>query len=206
MITASELGLAVCRSCGAITDAPGTPCKECGAMVHSRIPHSLQKTWAYWIAGLLLYIPGNVFPIMITSTLGNDKGSTIIGGVIALLHHHSYAVAIVVLVASILVPITKFIIIALIALSIQFRWPINTHHRHLAHQAVEFIGRWSMIDVFVVAALAALIQLGSVMAIYPGKAIGFFALSVALTMLSAQSLDPRLMWDHAPEEASHHDG
>ncbi|MEM6913542.1 MAG: paraquat-inducible protein A [Pseudomonadota bacterium] len=171
-------------------------------MVHTRIPQSLQKVWAFWIAGVLFYIPGNVFPIMITSSLGNESGSTIIGGIITLLHHHSYSVAIVVLVASVLVPISKFIIIALIALSIQFRWPINTHHRHIAHQAVEFIGRWSMIDVFVVAALAALIQLGSVMAIHPGEAIGFFALSVALTMLSAQSLDPRLMWDLAPEEVA----
>lgn len=204
MITASELGLAVCRSCSTVTDHPGTRCEVCGAMVHTRIPRSLQKVWAYWIAGVLLYIPGNIFPIMITSTLGNESGSTIIGGVIALLHHHSYSVAIVVLVASILVPVSKFIVIALIALSIQFRWPINTHHRHVAHKAVELIGRWSMIDVFVVAALAALIQLGSVIAIFPGEAIGFFALSVALTMLSAQSLDPRLMWDHAPEEAQHH--
>ena len=195
------MGLAVCRVCHTVTDQPGTPCRQCGEPVHYRIPRSLEKVWAYWIAGLICYIPGNVYPIMITSTLGQESASTIIGGIISLFHHGSYSVGLVVMIASLIVPVAKFVVIALIALSISFKWPISSHQRHLAYHVIEFIGRWSMVDVFVVAALAALIQLGGVIAIAPGSGIGFFALSVALTMLSAQSLDPRLIWDQPEEEA-----
>lgn len=147
------------------------------------------------IAGILCFIPGNVLPIMVTNTFGASSEATIIGGIAALFHHGSYAVGAVVLIASVIVPVAKFATITLIVLSIQLKWPVSNHGRHTAHQVIEFIGRWSMIDVFVVAALAALIQLGDVMTIAPGPGIGFFALSVMLTMLSAQALDPRLIWD-----------
>jgi paraquat-inducible protein A len=194
--TARDLGLAVCRVCHQINDAPGTKCSQCGAMVHMRIPNSLQKVWAFWLAGVICYIPGNLFPIMITETLGNAEASTIIGGVVTLIHHHSYTVAAVVFIASVFVPVVKFILIASIALAIQLKLPIDPHHQHTAHGVIEYIGRWSMVDVFVVAALAALIQLGGVISIKPGPGIAFFALSVALTMLSAQALDPRLIWEN----------
>lgn len=201
IVTGRELGLAVCRTCNTITDTPGQPCAVCGALVEFRTSHSLQKVWAYWFAGLICYIPGNTLAIMITSSLGRDTESTIVGGIISLFHHGSYAVGGVVMVASLMVPIAKFVTIALICLSIQFEWPLSSHHRHTAYHAIEFIGRWSMIDVFVVAALAALIQLGGIMSISPGPGIGFFALSVAFTMLSAEALDPRLLWDQKSKEA-----
>ena len=195
IVTAKSLGLAVCPACRHITDRPGERCSNCGAWVHMRKPNSLQKLWAFWFAGVFSYIPGNILPIMITETLSAEHASTVLGGVISLIEYKSYTVAAVIFIASIVVPVSKFLFIALIALSIQLRWNIDSHNRHHAHVIIEYIGRWSMVDVFVVAALSALIQLGGVIIIKPGPGIGFFALSVGLTMLSAQALDPRLIWD-----------
>ncbi|MEM1092792.1 MAG: paraquat-inducible protein A [Pseudomonadota bacterium] len=163
------------------------------------MPDSVQRVWAYLLAGVIAYLPGNLLPIMRTESLGTGSDATIIGGVIALVHHGSYVVAAVVFGASILVPVSKFIVIASLAHSIQRGSIKDDHRRHLAHKAIELVGRWSMIDVFVVAALAALIQLGSVMTIKPGAGIVAFALSVGLTMLSAMALDPRLIWDSSNE-------
>ncbi len=194
-ITAAQKGWAVCRVCREITDVPNSHCATCGSQVNTRLPHSVQRVWAFWLAGVIAYIPGNLLPIMRTEALGSGTDSTIVGGVVALIHHGSYVVAFVVFAASILVPVSKFAIIAWLALSIQRGAMGNDHRRHRAHQAIELVGRWSMIDVFVVAALAALIQLETVMTITPGPGVIAFAVSVALTMLSAMALDPRLIWD-----------
>lgn len=190
-----DRGWAVCRSCGTLTDQPGENCVVCGRKTSLRNPHSLQSVWAFWIAGVIAYIPGNLLPIMITQSVSGDSPSTIMGGVLTLVHHGSFDIAAVIFVASIVVPVTKFVVIAWLALSIQRGWNISEHRRHFAHDAVEFIGRWSMIDVFVVAALAALIQIGGLMSIIPGAGVDAFAMSVIFTMFSAMSLDPRLIWD-----------
>ncbi|MEL6830103.1 MAG: paraquat-inducible protein A [Pseudomonadota bacterium] len=195
MRTAQEAGLALCRTCRTLTDRPGEKCVVCGAKTASRSPQSLQLVWAFWVAGIIAYIPGNLMPIMITQSVAGDSPSTIMSGVISLIHHGSFEIAAVIFIASIVVPVSKFIIIAWLALSIQFRWSLSEHRRHFAHEAVELIGRWSMIDVFVVAALAALIQVGALMSILPGVGVNAFALSVIFTMLSAMSFDPRLIWD-----------
>ncbi|MEM9532409.1 MAG: paraquat-inducible protein A [Pseudomonadota bacterium] len=197
--TALQRGWAVCRVCREITDQPGSTCAVCGAQVDSRLPSSVQRVWAFWLAGVIAYVPGNLLPIMRTEALGSGSDATIIGGVTALLHHGSYVVAAVVFIASILVPVSKFVVIAWLARSIQRGSMEDDHRRHLAHQAIELVGRWSMIDVFVVAALAALIQLGSIMTIKPGAGIIAFALSVGMTMLSAMALDPRLIWDSSSQ-------
>ncbi|MEL6949045.1 MAG: paraquat-inducible protein A [Pseudomonadota bacterium] len=199
---ATEQGLALCRSCGTLTDQPGERCVVCGARTRSLDDSGLQAVWAFWIAGVLAYIPGNVLPIMVTQSVSGTTESTIMGGVISLIHHGSYAIAAVIFIASIAVPVSKFLVIAWLALSIQRRWPTSEHTRHRAHHAIEIIGRWSMIDVFVVAALAALIQIGGLLTIAPGIGINAFALSVVLTMFSAMSLDPRLIWSNpAPIKA-----
>ncbi len=195
MITAREIGLAACPSCGSASDATLSHCRVCGRRLHLRRPASLQAVWAFWFAGLIAYVPANIYPMMITQSLTGDSPQTILGGVITLIHYESYAIAFVVFAASFLVPVSKFAIIAWLSLSIQFNWPADDHQRHRAHHVVEFIGRWSMIDVFVVAALAALIQLGGIIAIAPGAGISAFGASVVLTMLSASALDPRLIWD-----------
>ncbi|MEM6534045.1 MAG: paraquat-inducible protein A [Pseudomonadota bacterium] len=200
MTTARDKGFALCRTCGSLTDKPGERCVVCGTPTQIRNPRSLQLVWAFLLAGIIAYIPGNLMPIMITQTVSGDSASTIMGGVIALIHHKSYAIAAVIFIASILVPVSKFIVIAWLALSIQFNWNLDDHKRHFAHEAVEFIGRWSMIDVFVVAALAALIQVGGLMSIIPGPGVDAFAMSVIFTMFSAMSLDPRLIWDKQPRQ------
>ncbi len=206
MIRARDRGLALCRVCGTLTDRPGENCVVCGARTRLRDTKSLQRVWAFWLAGVIAYIPGNLWPIMVTRSVSGENASTIMGGVISLIHYKSYSIAAVIFIASIVVPVTKFIVIAWLALSIQRGWAINEHQRHWAHEAVEFIGRWSMVDVFVVAALAALIQVGGLMSILPGPGVDAFALSVILTMFSASSLDPRLIWDRgdaAPSQAHH---
>lgn len=133
--------------------------------------------------------------MLITRTLIDQSESTIIGGVFELLHYGSYGIAFVVFFASVVIPIGKFVAIAYLALSVQRRSLLNQHHRHRLYDVVEFIGRWSMIDVFVVAILSALVQLNAVATINPGIAAVSFAGSVIFTMFSAQSFDPRLIWD-----------
>lgn len=132
---------------------------------------------------------------MTTASLTERSTDTILSGVLLLIDYGSWFVAGVIFVASICIPITKFLVIAGVALSLQWRWRLSEHTRHRLHALTEFIGRWSMIDVFVVAVLAALIQLGTIATITPGPGIGAFAASVIFTMLSANALDPRMIWD-----------
>ncbi len=150
--------------------------------------------WAWFFAGLIAYIPANIYPMLLTTSLGRTSESTILEGVVELIHHGSYAVAIIVFVASILIPVGKFFAIAYLALSVQRKVRQGVHSRYKLYEVVEFVGRWSMIDVFVVAILAALVQLDFAASINPGIAAISFALSVAFTMLSAQSFNPKSIW------------
>ncbi|WP_240512108.1 paraquat-inducible protein A [Pseudoruegeria sp. SK021] len=170
-------------------------CTRCGGTLSSRAPHSLQRVLAWWLAGFLAYIPANLYPMLITDTVKSKSASTIVGGVIELVHYHAYFVAGVVFLASVIIPISKFIAIAYVVLSIRFPRKANSHTLLKIHELVEFIGRWSMVDVFVVAILSALVHLGSVADIFPGVAAICFASSVICTMMAAISLDPRLIWD-----------
>ena len=147
------------------------------------------------IAGMIAYIPANQYPMLLTSTLVERSESTIIGGVVELIEYGSIGVAIIVFVASVMIPVGKFIAIIYLAISVQRHSRNNQHERHKAYEVVEFIGRWSMIDVFVVAILSALVQLDTIATINPGIAAVSFALSVIFTMLSAQAFDSRLIWD-----------
>ena len=195
LITAREAGLVACRRCGQVQDRHVRECPRCHATLHSRSPDSLQKVWAWLIAGIILFIPANIYPMLITNTLVENSESTIIGGVVELVHYGSYGIAAVVFVASIVIPLGKFFVIGYLAISVQRKSKLNQHQRLHLFEAVEFIGRWSMIDVFVVAILSALVQLDTVASINPGIAAISFALSVVFTMLSAQCFDPRLIWD-----------
>lgn len=158
--------------------------------------------WAWWLAGLLAYIPANLYPMLITNTVGSKSTSTIVGGVIELIHYHAYFVASVVFFASVVIPGTKFFAIAFVALSIRYPRKSNSHFLHKVYEVVEFVGRWSMVDVFVVAILSALVHLGSVADIFPGIAAICFASSVICTMFAALSLDPRLIWDATEDRDS----
>ncbi len=195
LITAREAGLIACRRCGRVHDGAASTCTRCGSHIQSRDTTSLQRVWAWLIAGLIAYIPANTYPMLQTNTLLSKSESTIIGGVIDLIHYGNFGIAAVVFVASVVIPIGKFIAVAYLAWSVQRRSALDQHQRHYLYEIVEFIGRWSMIDVFVVAILSALVQLDSLATINPGIAAVSFALSVVFTMLSAQSFDARLIWD-----------
>ena len=198
VLTARAAGLVGCAECGHVHPRDKKTCDVCGSALVSRDTASLQRVWAWLFAGIVVYIPANVYPMLRTSTLGRTQESTIVGGVFDLIDHGSFVVALIVFVASVIIPVSKFIAIAYLALRVQSGKPGTSSHFHL-YEFVEFIGRWSMIDVFVVAILSALVQLNFVATINPGIAAISFALSVAFTMISANSFDPRLIWD-APSE------
>lgn len=174
-------------------------CPRCDSRLVSRFPHSLQRTWAWWIAGLIAYIPANLYPMMVTDTFVGTFHSTIVGGALDLIHHGDAFVGIVILIASVVIPSGKFLAVAYVALAVRFPRRSNPHLLHKVYEVVEFIGRWSMIDVFVVAILSALVHLGKVADIFPGIAAICFGATVIFTMISALSLDPRLIWDATEE-------
>lgn len=198
MITARDAGLHVCHTCMALSPLENKRCDRCGSQVHERIPNSLQRTVALLIAAAVLYIPANLFPIMTTDQLGRSIDSTIIGGVILLWNMGSYPVAIVILVASVLVPIGKILTVGTLCWSIGARERISPRQRTTLYRITDFIGKWSMVDVFVVAILVALIQITGIIVIRPGSAALAFSAVVIMTMLAAESFDPRLIWDKDP--------
>ncbi|WP_188129698.1 paraquat-inducible protein A [Roseivivax sediminis] len=194
-LTAREAGLVACRSCARVWTPDHARCGRCGARLQSRDPGSLQRVWAWWIAGLTCYVPANLYPMLITDTLLHESANTIVGGAVEIASHGSYGIAAIILIASVLIPVGKFLAIAFLAITARHGSRVDPGKRQHLYEIVEFIGRWSMIDVFVVAILSALVQLSSVASIHPGSAALTFALSVIFTMLSAQSFDSRLIWD-----------
>ena len=199
LITARGAGRVGCRSCGLVAPAGQRTCARCGAALQSRDAQSLQKVWAWWMAGLIAYIPANIDPMLRSTERFRTTESTIVGGVVDLMHYGDYAVAAIVFVASIVIPVGKFGAIAYLALILGRPHAQDTHRLHRVYEVVEFIGRWSMIDVFVVAILSALVQFETFATINPGIAAISFAVSVIFTMLSAQSFDSRLIWDRLKE-------
>jgi paraquat-inducible protein A len=199
--TARERGLVGCTRCTRPSRIGTRICPRCGSPLRSRDPLSLQKVWAWWLVGLGCYIPANLYPMLETRTLVSSQSDTIVGGAIDLASHGNLGVAIIILIASVLIPVGKFVIVAGLAIGVRHGPQISDHRRHLLYEVVEYIGRWSMIDVFVVAILSSLVQLQALATITPGWASLFFALSVIFTMLSAQSFDSRLIWDSAPDAA-----
>ena len=194
-LTARDAGLVACTRCGRVHTADQTSCVRCGAHLQSRDRASLQKVMAWLAAGLICYIPANIYPMLLTSTFGHEQKNTIVGGVLELINYGSYGVALIVFVASVIIPISKFITIIYLTYSVKFPSSVDPDRRQRLYEVVDFVGRWSMIDVFVVAILTSLVQFNFVASIHPGIAAVSFALSVAFTMLSAQSFDSRLIWD-----------
>lgn len=198
-ITARAAGLVSCDHCGALAPLGVRVCARCHAALHSRRPHSAQRVWAWLLAGIICYIPANLYPMLLTRTFGTVQSGTIIGGAIELFDYGAWFVAVVVIVASVFIPVAKFAVIIMLMLGMRYGSRLSARRRMQLYEVTEFIGRWSMIDVFVVAILTALVQLGFVASINPGPAAVCFALSVVFTMLAAQSFDPRLIWDSLEE-------
>lgn len=199
--TALSLGLLPCTACGlicrasAMRDAPH--CPRCDAPLAARKPDSIRRTWAYLIAALILYIPANLLPIMRTSSLTYDSADTIIGGVGVLWKAGSWDLAVIVFVASVVVPVLKIVALAALLVSIQRGSTRHCAWRARLYRVLEFIGHWSMLDVFVVALLVAMVNFHSVAEVRAGPGAIAFGAVVGLTMLASMSFDPRLIWDAA---------
>jgi len=193
--SAAAQGLAGCHVCYKLSAEALHACPRCGAALHVRIPHSIQRTVALLITAVVLYVPANVLPIMTTAQLGQSEPSTILGGVVLLFKMGSYPVAAVIFIASVLVPIAKFFALSWLCWSVARRHETSHHQRTVLYRVTAFIGRWSMTDIFVVMILVALIHLGGLLVITPGAAAVAFGAVVVTTMLAAESFDPRLIWD-----------
>lgn len=198
--TAASRDLASCHICYKLADANLHKCPRCKAALYLRKPDSIQRTLALLITSCLLYIPANLYPIMITDQLGTSEGSTILGGVIILIHHDAVPVALVIFLFSVLVPLGKLMTLFYLVWTVKRHSPVSARRRTVMYQITEFIGKWSMVDVFVVAILVALVHLGGVLSIRPGLAALCFAGLVVITMIAAERFDPRLIWDEMEEK------
>jgi len=192
--SALEQGKASCHTCGKIE--PIHRCERCGSVIHSRKTQSVQRCLALLFASILAYIPANIWPIMRVSQIGGVDESTILGGVATFWEMQAYPVAIIIFIASVFIPGLKLISLAWLCLLASGKATMNPKHATAIYWLTELVGRWSMVDVFVVAILVALIQLGGIMTIAPGAAAISFGLMVILTMEAAHVFDPRLIWDH----------
>ncbi len=188
-----------CHCCNALIGeslvAKNAHCPRCDGVVHDRVPASVQKTFALLVAAVILYIPANFLPMMFTTNLGSTRSDTIFTGVVQLIEEGDMLVAVVVFVASIVVPIVKIIIMTYLLWVVRIRPTGNAKQQALLFRVTEFVGRWSMIDVFVVSLLVALLQFGLLANVEPGAAVLCFASVVVLTMLAAETFDPKLIWD-----------
>jgi paraquat-inducible protein A len=204
-VTASQLGLCACHGCGGLSELiPGIHemrCRRCGAALHLRKPNSIARTWAFLIAAYIMYVPANVLPIMKTGSLFGSQSDTIMSGVAYLWHSGSWHLALVVFIASVVVPLAKMLCLSFLAISVQRGWTESALERTKLYRVLEFVGPWSMLDVFVVTILVALVQLKSLATIQPGPAAAAFGAVVVLTMFAAMAFDPRLLWE--PKEAHH---
>lgn len=201
--SAQELSKSVCHSCGRANLEKHHKCERCNSPLHMRKHDSIQRCLAYCIASIIVYIPANIWPIMIVNQLGSAEPTTILGGVVQFWNSKVYVVSIIIFTASVMIPGLK--LIALFSLcAVAKGWlNINAKTSTKIYYLTELVGRWSMIDVFVVAILVGLIQLGNLMSITAGPAAIAFTLMVLLTMLAAHAFDPRIIWDRLRKQNTH---
>jgi len=192
------IGCHVCRQVSRDTLDSGhsaKACPRCGSILHRRKPASYMRTWALLIAGFIMYVPANILPIMRTGSLNDIDDNTILSGVIELWDNGAKDLAVIVFSASIVVPVLKFLLLSMLLITCQRRSNWAQVQRAKLYRLVEFIGYWSMLDVFVVALLTALVRFGVLSLVEPLPGVVFFGLTVVLTMLASMSFDPRLIWD-----------
>ncbi len=191
-----------CTVCGRVEEArDGDRCTRCAAKLRRRLPNSLNNTWALVITATLLYLPANIYPILTLTRLGRGGPSTIIGGAQELLEAGMWPLALLVFVASIMVPVLKLGSLLVMLVSLQRRSAWRLHDRTRLYRLLDFIGRWSMIDVFMLATLVGLVRAGAIAAVAPGFGAICFGLVVVLTMVAVSCFDPREMWDAAGAQA-----
>jgi len=197
-VTGRSLGLIVCLECRATVrdlKAPRARCPRCRARLHQRKPHSLALTALLVVASAALYIPANVLPVMTTRTFFDDENDTIMSGVLVLLQSGSWPIAVLVFIASIVVPLLKILALGVLVYSAWRRSPRRRLQRSQLFRMVEFIGRWSMLDIYAISLLATLVQIQSFASIIVGWGAWAFGAVVVLTLLAARTFDERLLWD-----------
>jgi paraquat-inducible protein A len=200
-LTARNASMIPCHRCHLLSQIPSggnlpeMACPRCGAALHQRKPDSITRTWALVIAAIVFYIPAMVLPISITTTFAGAQGDTIMSGVIYFIHSGSWHIALVIFVASIMVPIIKILILIYLLISVQLKSTWRPLDSTRLYRIIEVIGKWSMVDIFVITIMMALIKLGGLASFDAGPAAVFFGTMVVITMFAAMSFDPRLIWD-----------
>ncbi len=201
-LTAREASLLNCHACGRLSRGrDGDSCPRCGAALHLRRPESIHRTWALIATASVLYVPANILPVMRVVSFGQEKTDTIMGGIIYFMKTGSWPLALLIFFASIVVPILKITILGFLLISVQRGWTWRPETRTRLYRLTVTIGRWSMVDIFVVTLMVAVVSMGALATIEPGPAAMAFALVVIATMLASHSFDPRLIWDRL--ESSH---
>jgi paraquat-inducible protein A len=196
--TALGAGLVRCEACAMLNRAGARSecaCARCGAHLHPRKPNSVSRAWAFLIAAMVCYVPANVLPVLYTGTIFEHQVQTIMGGVITLWQDGSWVLALIVFVASVVVPIAKIAALALLLGLAQRRSRWRLAQRAKLYRFTAYIGRWSMVDIFVGGTLVSLVQFSVVATIQPGAGAIWFGAVVVLTMMASMSFDPRLTWD-----------
>jgi len=205
-LTAREAALISCHSCHLLSrfTPSGTThnaaCPRCGAPLHQRKKNSLSRTWALLIAAAIFYIPANLLPITVITSLGHKQADTIMSGVIYFVKTGMLPIATVIFVASVFVPLMKLIILTYLLISVQRRSRWRPRDRTRLYRITEVVGRWSMVDIYVVTILVALVKLGALANTDAGPGAIYFGAVVVITMFAAESFDPRLIWDVMEEK------
>lgn len=199
--TAMESGFMNCHDCGLLLDASELPsgltpaCPRCNADVHFRKHQSIPTTWALVITAAILFVPANLLPIMRVDFLGSSEYSTIMDGILYFFHTKEYGIGLIIFVASVLVPLFKIVGLSIILLSIRFKWKRGLRYKTAMFRFIEFVGRWSMLDIFVIALMATLVEFGNFTATFAAPAASYFGAVVVCTMFAAHTFDSRLLWD-----------
>ena len=202
-VNAKTLGVAGCHTCGKavhLGKKSHTECTRCGAEVHYRKHDSVRRAWAFLIAAFIMYIPANTEPMMRTTALGTESADTIMEGVVYFITHGDYLVGGVIFAASVMLPLLKMIALAYIYIMAEKSGNTRRKEQNKLYKAAEILGKWSMLDIFVVGLMAGLVQLGTLTSIAPGPACIAFAAVVILTMISEMLYDPKLTWDEKVEQ------
>jgi paraquat-inducible protein A len=204
--SAKKASLIHCHLCGQLSRVGKAPksstqtCPHCDATLHERKPNSITRTWALVIAAIILYIPANILPVMTVISMGHGEPDTILSGIHALRESGMWPLALLIFFASITVPMLKLLGLIFLLVSVQIKSSWRPKERTKLYRIIEAVGRWSMVDIFMVSILVALVKLGSLATIEPGAGATFFAGVVVITMFAAMSFDPRLIWDPIEEE------
>ena len=190
-----------CHDCGYLLDASEMPfdialtCPRCNADTHYRKHQSIPTTWALVVTAAILFVPANILPIMRVDFLGSSEYSTIMDGILYFFHVKEYGIGLIIFMASILVPLFKIVGLSIILLSIKLKWKRGLRHKTAMFRFIEFVGRWSMLDIFVIALMATLVEFGNFTATFAAPAASYFAAVVVCTMFAAHTFDSRLLWD-----------